>query len=286
MMLKSFLFTIILLTFAIHLKAQQIEWTSNFAEAEKIARQTGKPLLLDFTAEWCGLCRLMDAKFWTRADVVEMAKQFVGVKINGEKEAFLAKRFGVSQFPAVVIADPWGAGIDSHTGFGQNADRVIIGKADSFPKDFNDLKKSGFAIEKDQNDGAALRDFADFYSQRKLYNLSIELYKRVLKLENEFVKTAKREDTLYNLANDSIKIGRYGEALTFFETLQKEYPQSLRAEMFEYGIFYSHLGKNDLARAEKHLTKLEAEFPHSKLITPARQAFENQKNRKINQGEK
>ncbi|HEX8286925.1 MAG TPA: thioredoxin family protein [Pyrinomonadaceae bacterium] len=276
MILKSFLFTIFLIAFTVPINAQKIEWTSDYAAAEKIARQTGKPLLLDFTTVWCGLCRLMDAKFWTRSDVIEISKQFVSVKLDGEKEELLAKRFGVSQFPAVVVADPWSAGIDSHTGFGQNADRVIAGKAASFPKDFNELKKSGDALEKNQNDSSALHDFAAFYSQRKLYNLSIELYKKVLKVENT---PAKREAALYNLAADSLKIGRYGEALTYFETLQKEFPQSLQAEMVEYGIFNSHLGKNNLAEAEKHLAKFKANFPHSKIITQAEQALQNRKSR-------
>lgn len=273
-MLKLFLFSIIVLTFTVQSNAQQIEWTSNFAEAEKIARQTGKPLLLDFTVEWCGLCRLMDAKFWTRSDVIELSKQFVTVKIDGEKEEFVAKRFGVSKFPAVVVTDPWGAGIDSHSGFGQNADRVIIGKTSSFPKDFTDLKQAGFAFGNDQNDSAALHVFATFYSQKKLYNLSIELYKKFLKLENT---PAKRETALYNLASDSLKLGRYNEALIYFETLRKEYPQSIQTESFEYGIFYSHLGKNNLAEAEKYLAKLKADYPHSKVIAQAEQSLQNRK---------
>ncbi|MCU1289770.1 MAG: hypothetical protein JWN60_1999 [Acidobacteria bacterium] len=273
MMAKIFLLTMALLFFVSQASARQVDWVKNFAEAEKIARQTGKPLLLDFTAEWCGVCRRMDLNFWTRADVIELSKQFVSVKIDGEKAPLIAKRFRVEGFPTVVFTDSWGVGLDSHMGFGQNGDRVIIAKASAFPKDFALLKNAGDMLEKDPNDGAAFYEFAAFYSQKNLYALSTDVFKRILRLENQKVKKAERKDVLYRLATDLLKHGRSTEALVYFETLQNEFPQSENAEMIEYNIFEANLRKNNLAEAGKSLEKLKTNFPDSKMLKQAEQSF-------------
>lgn len=274
MLLKTFLFTILLLALSAQTLAQSVQWTNNYGEAEKIARETGKPMLLDFTAEWCGLCRVMDKIFWTRADVVEVSKQFVNVKIDGEKEALLAKRFGVDSFPTVVVADSWALGIDSHTGFGQNADRVILSKAVAFPKDFTELISFGNALEKDAADGAAIEKFADFYGERNLYDASIKLYKRLLKTEND---PTRRERAMYNLALNAFKLGRPAESLVYYEILQKEYPKSPRADAYQYGVFITNLRKRNYAEAEKQLTKLKNDFPDSKILLQAERELEKQK---------
>lgn len=251
-------------------RAEQIAWSSDFETAEKIARESGKPLMLDFTAEWCSVCREMDRVFWTRSNVVELSKDFVSVKIDGEKFPLLADKFGVRGYPTVVFADAWNAGRDNYMGFGQGGDRVIIEKAKQFPKNFGEFRKAGKSLEKSKSKAQDLMEFAEFYRANKLYILSIRIYRDVLKLES---KAEIKEIALLNSANDYLKLGQPAESLKLFEQLQKDFPKSARTDEFLYGIFYAHLRTNNLPQAEADLARLKTNFPGSKIIQKAEELF-------------
>ncbi|HQU83525.1 MAG TPA: thioredoxin family protein [Pyrinomonadaceae bacterium] len=260
----------------ISVKSQTI-WVKDYQNALKISKETGKPLLLDFTASWCPPCRLMEQTFWDRAEVAEFSKQFVFVKIDADQNAELKMKYGVSGLPTVILADAWGESVDSHRGFGQNGDRVILEKLANFPKDFSSMKQSGERREKNANDLDALYQFADFYHRQKLYQFSIGFYKKILKLENI---PEKRENTLLNLAYEHLHLGQSTLALENFEILTKEFPKSPQIEISLYGIIMAQINKQNLSEAESNFSRLKNEFPKSKFIAEAERLISNFKKRR------
>ena len=71
---------------------------SNF-ENEVI--NAGKPVLLDFYADWCGPCKMLSPV------LSEIADEYVDVirvaKVNVDDEPELAMKFGVSSIPMLVL---------------------------------------------------------------------------------------------------------------------------------------------------------------------------------------
>ena len=184
------LFVIIFLATAICVNAQSIEWLKDFDEASRISQESGKPMLLDFTASWCKPCQQMEKTFWTRSDIIELSKNFVAVKVNFDNERSLTRKYFVSAIPNVTTTDPWGNSLNFSRGFGGNSENILeILK--SIPKDFSPVKQSFADIEIDKNNLEALTKISDFYTENKFYYQSNEFNKRILKLEINAEKTRK-----------------------------------------------------------------------------------------------
>lgn len=220
-------FLISLFLFVSSANAQQINWLTDFKTANKIAVDAGKPMLLDFTAVWCKPCREMEKDFWARADVVELSKDFVCVKIDTEQNQKLADKFGVSMLPHVITTDSWGFGLNFHRGFGINGVREITEKLLAVPKDFSEIREAQNIIQSDKKNLDALLKIADFYRRKKFYYLSCEFNNRILKLEKN---QSKRERLMLDLAADYLQIGWTEEAKNLLAKFKKEFPASAHIE--------------------------------------------------------
>jgi len=59
-----------------------IKWHSSFAEAQAAAIQQNKPMMIDFTADWCSACKEMEKTVFRNARVVQSAKNVIAVKVD------------------------------------------------------------------------------------------------------------------------------------------------------------------------------------------------------------
>ncbi|MGZ6142861.1 MAG: protein-disulfide reductase DsbD family protein [Myxococcales bacterium] len=85
-----------------------IPWLHDETAAVKESRATGKPLLIDFGAEWCAACKELDLHTWTDPVVAqEVSQKFVPLKIDAtdenEQNDALLKKYGVPGLPTVLM---------------------------------------------------------------------------------------------------------------------------------------------------------------------------------------
>jgi thiol-disulfide isomerase/thioredoxin len=88
-----------------------IKWEKNFEAALKKAKSSGKPIIVDFWAEWCAWCHRLDQSTYVDPWVVRKAQAFVAVKVDTEgsrKEQAIAERYQVRTLPTIVFLSPEG----------------------------------------------------------------------------------------------------------------------------------------------------------------------------------
>lgn len=82
----------------------------------------GKPLMIDFTAEWCAACHEMEKLTYTQPGVVAASEGFVTVMIDCTDKAdpvvlAVQKKYGVMGLPTVVFVRPDGSVLERTVGF-------------------------------------------------------------------------------------------------------------------------------------------------------------------------
>src|SRR5207249_2932164 len=76
--------------------AASMRWYGSIEEASTEARQVNKPMMLDFWAEWCAPCKVMEAEVYTNADFVQAAEPFFSVRINSDNKPAEARKYHVT----------------------------------------------------------------------------------------------------------------------------------------------------------------------------------------------
>ncbi len=104
-----------------------VRWVS-LEKAAAMSKASGKPILYDFTAEWCPPCHRLDAEGWGDRELAAILNDgFVPVRImdrsreDGRNPPLvdeLERRYSVEAFPTLIVASPDGQPIGREEGWG------------------------------------------------------------------------------------------------------------------------------------------------------------------------
>lgn len=92
-------------------QAGEMPWVKDWATAQQTAKSTGKIVMIDFYTDWCGWCKRLDKDTYTDTKVVQLASQFVPIKLNAEKDGVeVAQKYKdhVQGFPTILFLDAQG----------------------------------------------------------------------------------------------------------------------------------------------------------------------------------
>jgi thiol:disulfide interchange protein DsbD len=92
------------------IKGKEIQWIK-YSESEfQNAPTQGKPVIIDFYADWCVPCKELDGQTFTDSNVVSESERFIMMKADLTKSGSpeiesLRKKFNIQGVPTVVFFD-------------------------------------------------------------------------------------------------------------------------------------------------------------------------------------
>lgn len=105
-----------LLLFALPAPAQS-PWHADYDAALAEAKQSGKPVLLDFGASWCGPCQTLEKQVFPDPAVRGLlTRGYIAVKVNCDDSSRVADQYHVRSLPTLIVISPDGHEVARRSG--------------------------------------------------------------------------------------------------------------------------------------------------------------------------
>jgi thioredoxin-like negative regulator of GroEL len=250
-----------------------IRWEAGFEEALKKARAAGKPVLVDFWADWCGWCHRLDRTTYVDPAVVRLSEGFVAVKVNTEgapKDVAIAERYDVSSLPTIAFLSPSGRQVLRLSGFqgpGQ------------FPRTLESARQAALKVmgweatlARNASHAEALAGLGVHLFEQEFYEESRGLLYQAIKVDcDRPVDERKRTRLLLAIVQNYDR--KYPEA----ETLLKDGLAQRPPDEYDSKLLYV-LGRTYLASGRRNdardtMRKLLAKHPDTSMAEKARETL-------------
>jgi thioredoxin-like negative regulator of GroEL len=262
-------FILFCLIFATTCLAQENDWGKDLDRGLQTAKETGRPLLIDFWASWCQPCKTMEAQLWNTPEGRNLTSKFTLVRLNFDTASAAIRKYHVVSVPTVIFTDSWGNQLTRLAGFEGAA--PYLRTMTVVPADLKPLDSWHEALAKNSKDLEALRSIARFYYQAGAYQFSNMYYD---KAAGHAVSSAEKNDILVSIGWNYLKMKDFSNAQDVFEDcLEQENLGSRDVALF--GMVVSSLGLKKRKEAERAFEELNRTYPDSPATAQARRLLQN-----------
>lgn len=81
----------------------QLGFLTNVAQARIESHQSGKPMMMFFTASWCDWCHRLADNVLSRSEIVALTSQFVCVEVDVDKHPELCNLYEAKSYPSLIF---------------------------------------------------------------------------------------------------------------------------------------------------------------------------------------
>lgn len=102
--------------------AAKIRWVQDLSEGLRLAKETGKPAMLYFTADWCAPCVELKKYVFSDKRVAAASSRLVNIYIDADKNYDALAAYKIRGIPAIFFLNPGGEIVERFSG-----DRSVAG---------------------------------------------------------------------------------------------------------------------------------------------------------------
>lgn len=226
------------------------DWLENFSLAQEEAILTRRPVLLTFTATWCGWCRKLEATVFRDPGFVNLAAHFVPVRVDGDRERGLVGLYRVTGYPTTIFLSRSGKELGRIVGYRPTAPfvgsmRSALDRREPLAEVEADAEARPESAEAQYALGDALLAVGEYERARAAFS-------RVLELEPPDGEL--RDDAQLDLALTYLFNYDGPSSLPILEEYLDRYPDSDRRDQ---GLFFSGVALIQAGKPDAGLRRLD-----------------------------
>jgi thioredoxin-like negative regulator of GroEL len=245
-----------------------ISWFKDLERASEVARQTNQPMMIEFWADWCASCKLMDVKIYSDPKLVAaVSDRIIPVRIHFDLQKDLVRKYNVPALPYLVFTNSNGTELMHHRGILNAEDLTALIKA--LPADVSDLNRLDRVLQEDKNNLESLVAMGRELRATGFLESSNRYYGRAVEQKAAQNDPGKRELILLEMGLNFLELKEAKQAAQAFERCLKEFPESANKPNFLLNLAHSYILNAQKAKARKTLETLIDSFPQSEAARKA-----------------
>ncbi len=206
--------------------ASEIRWYRDLRQASEAAQKANLPMFIDFWADWCAACNVMDAEVYTDARVIRAFEaKAIGVRIHYDLQPDVARKYNVPALPYLLFTNSLGTPLIHSRGLLEAEDLAQIIEAMPSLATINRLDRT---LQQKKDDFPSLLAMGRELRGAGFWEASNTYYERVLKHRAIKGDAAARESARLDVGLNWIELQDGKKATAALQQWLKEFPDSPR----------------------------------------------------------
>jgi thioredoxin 1 len=194
---------------------EEIRWETRLDRAAAASRETNKPVLIEFWATWCTVCKGMDEDVYSDGAVANAMTKVLAVRVDIDREPAIARKYGVAETPTLVLTDGYGNELFRFKG-GLPKTRLLE-LLRELPSDIGRINDLSASIAATPGNVGTIDALARELSTAALYVASNRYYQRALRTADARRDAGLRGAVLASIGQNYSALKAFDEAARSFE---------------------------------------------------------------------